>query len=100
MTSRNELRHAVWRAWRIRPPADLTAEQLEDLLMLRQTTVKATPVNNHRDAVMAHIAKNKGRLSLPCDGNCYNHHDGVVLSCYAQLVEAHDQASKTEDTQT
>lgn len=45
------------------------------------------PVNLARRAIMDYIEKHRGMLSLPCDGNCFAHNDGTVLSCYKELVE-------------
>jgi len=30
---------------------------------------------------------NQNRLSLPCDGDCYQHPDGMVLHCHTTLKE-------------
>lgn len=45
------------------------------------------PINDMRDELIDFIEGHRDRLSLPCNGNCYAHSDGVVLSCFMQYQE-------------
>lgn len=80
--TRAEMRHLIWKHYGLRVGHDLTKKQLDDVLMLRVTAVPVNPVNIMRDKITAYIKANKSRLSLPCDGDCYNHSDGVVMACW------------------
>lgn len=87
-----ELRTIVWEQLGIRVPLDTTREQMHDLLnyRLREADLSVNLINRMRNKIMEYIGKNHGKLSLPCHGRCYEHHDVVVLSCYRQLLEDTD----------
>ncbi len=87
-----ELRQVVWNQLDIRVSPIVTEETMHQLLNYEVEEVD-TPVNIvelARISIMEYIRFNKGRLSLPCDGNCYNHADGIVLHCYAELLKEKD----------
>jgi len=82
-----ELLHIVWEQMDRRAPLDCGEEVLHDFLMYRAKELPESPVNKKRDKIIEYIKLNRNRLSLYCDGNCYNHHDGIVLFCYKQLIK-------------
>jgi hypothetical protein len=86
----HELRHLVWRNFKVRVHPEASAEHLEDLLSLRVDVTPANPLNKVRDQIISHVAKNRNRLSLFCDGDCYKHTDGVVLACHKKYLENTD----------
>ena len=77
-----ELRHLCWKQLGVRVNHTVSRKDLMSLLALKTLTTPHNPVNIMRDKIMAYIRANKNRLSLPCDGICYNHTDGVVLACW------------------
>jgi hypothetical protein len=87
--TRAELRHIVWQQLGIRVSPAATVEQMQDLLSykLYGRDLPSNPVNALRDKIVAYIQENRDRLSLPCDGNCYNHPDGMVLNCNETFKE-------------
>jgi hypothetical protein len=82
-----ELLHIVWEQMGRRVSSNCEEEVLHDLLMYRVKELPESPVNQKREVIIDYINKHRSRLSLYCDGNCYNHHDGVVLFCYKQLIK-------------
>ena len=64
-----------------------TEEEMEDLLNYRKSSTRRNPIDDHRDEIIEFIERNKGRLSLPCSGNCYEHSDAVVLFCHRSLTK-------------
>lgn len=82
-----ELHHIVWQQLGERVPLGTTKQQLHDLLHYRlmPAQLPSSPVNPRRDEIIQFINQNVDRLSLPCNGNCYQHSDGQVLFCYEQL---------------
>ena len=84
-----ELQHIVWEQLGIRPPRNATAQQLHEILQYRihERDLPRNPINNMRDTIMSFIRAHKGRLSIPCSGNCYEHSDGRVIGCYIELEE-------------
>jgi len=62
-------------------------EQIQSLLSYKTDEVPESPFNPMRDEIMLYIKEHKDMLSLPCDGNCYGHTDGVVVFCYQKLME-------------
>lgn len=86
-TGKEELRHIVLNQMDVRVDPSLEPEKLHDFLQYRVRSVRESPTNRMRDTLIDFIQKNRSRLSLPCSGNCYEHHDGVVLFCYRQLLE-------------
>jgi len=82
-----ELRHIVWEQLDIRVNPNTTAEQMHALLQYETQAIADNPINDMRNQLMSFINDNKNRLSLPCDGNCFNHADGVVLYCHTKLME-------------
>lgn len=69
---------------------------MDDFLMYKAKTLPRSPVDDKRDAIIDYIKENRNRLSLYCDGNCYNHHDGVVLYCYNLLIKERDHGQKRQ----
>lgn len=86
-TGKEELRHIVLNQMDVRVDPSVSVEVLHDFLQYRTRHVQESPINKKRDTLITFIEKNRSRLSLPCNGNCYEHHDGVVLFCYQQLLE-------------
>ena len=86
-TGEEELRHIVLEQMDVRVDPSVGVGDLHDFLQYRSRHVRETPINQMRDTLMEFIKENRSRLSLPCNGNCYEHHDGVVLFCYNQLLE-------------
>lgn len=87
------------RAWDIREKRvshKATKEQIEDFIQYKGV-VPESSVNALRDELIEFINNNRNRLSLPCGGDCYQHHDGVVLFCHSQFIEdANANSSKKE----
>ena len=85
-----ELRHIVWLQLGLRVAPSVTDAQMRDLLSykLDARDLPPNPVNQARDEIIQYIQKNRERLSLPCDGDCYQHPDGMVLHCHATFKEA------------
>lgn len=94
MLTRAELRHIVWEQLGMRVAPEVTVQQMEDLLHYRLDSqdLPANPVNDMRDQIIAFIQDNRDRLSLPCDGDCYQHADAMVLNCH-NMVRARDAES-------
>lgn len=86
-TSRNELKHLVWQHYRIRVAPTATKEHLRALLDMRERGTDTSEINAMREELIDFITRNTDRLSLSCDGNCWNHHDGLVLQCHAKLLQ-------------
>ena len=86
-TGKEELRHIVLQQMETRVDPSVPEEELHDFLQYKQDVIPQTPINQMRDQLITFIGNNRSRLSLPCNGNCYEHHDGVVLFCYKQLLE-------------
>lgn len=87
--TRAELRHIMWTQMDTRVAAGVTEQQMLDILSYKSDvrSLPANPVNRLRDEIIDHIQKNKDRLSLPCDGECYQHPDGMVIHCHMALKE-------------
>ena len=85
----DELRYILWEHLGIRASRTVSNSDMHKLLHyeLYQDETPPNPINDMRDLIMRFITANKNRLSIPCDGNCYAHSDGVVLACYRQLKE-------------
>ena len=47
---------------------------------------EGSPIDVMRRELMQYIQDNDNRLSLPCDGNCFNHQDLTVICCHQQIV--------------
>lgn len=90
--SRRELSQIVWNQLGVRAPLSTTTADLHKMLAYEATAHSDgdNDVNDMRDEIIAFITKYKDRLSLPCDGDCYQHSDGVVISCHRQLQEDTD----------
>jgi hypothetical protein len=86
-----ELRHIVWEQMDVRPSPHLSSEQLHDFLQYRLQKLPPNPVDTMRDELISFIKTNKNRLSLPCGGDCYQHSDGMVISCYQTYQEDTDE---------
>ena len=88
----NELRHIMWSQLGVRPPLGSSAEDLHKVLHyeMAPSELGVSHVNSYRNTLMSFIAKYSDQLSLPCDGNCFAHSDGLVISCYQQLLEDTD----------
>ena len=86
-TGHNELRYIVWEQTDRRVCSSAKNEQLHDFLQYKTCEVPESPINVIRNKLINYIEENKNKLSLPCDGNCYNHHDGIVVYCHSKLLE-------------
>lgn len=95
MLSRAELRHIVWQQLGIRVSPEVTGQQMEELLHYRLDAkdLPTNPVNDMRDQIIEFIRDNQDRLSLPCDGDCYQHTDAMVLNCH-NMVRRRDAEGK------
>ena len=84
-----ELQHVVWEQLGIRPSPRATTEQLHSILRceIYERNLPQNPVNRMRNTLISFIKAHEGRLSLPCSGDCYEHSDGRVISCYIELEE-------------
>ena len=84
-----ELRHIVWAQLGVRVRPDATERQMLDLLSYKESVrdLPPNPVNTLRDEIIQYIQENQNRLSMPCDGDCYKHPDGMVLHCHEMLKE-------------
>jgi hypothetical protein len=84
-----ELTHIAWEnhGKRIAIHEDDNPEQIQELLSYKTDEVMESPFNCMRDEIMLYIKEHRNMLSLPCDGNCYRHTDGVVIYCHQQLRE-------------
>jgi hypothetical protein len=85
--TQEELRHIVWEQMGVRACATVPDEQLHEFLQYKRDEITPSPINKMRDELMTFIEENRNRLILPCDGDCYSHHDGVVIHCHRQLKE-------------
>ena len=82
-----ELLHVAWVTHGKRIDVHENPEQIQALLSYKEDEVPKSPFNPMRDEIMLYIKEHKNMLSLPCDGNCYGHTDGVVAFCHQQLME-------------
>ena len=82
-----ELRQIAWNQLDQRITHGTNPEQVHGILQYKQNEVPENVVNQYRDKIINFIEKHPNRLSMPCDGNCYQHADGVVLYCYMSLKE-------------
>lgn len=87
----NELRHLVYKFYGVRVHPNAPREHLLKLLNMETRRTAQHELNNVRNRIQKFVTENKDRLSLFCDGNCYQHSDGVVLSCYKYFMEGLDQ---------
>ena len=86
-TGSEELRHIVLEQMDVRVDPSADKESLHDLLQYRIKKLPESPINKLRDELISFIKENRSKLSLPCDGDCYQHHDGVVIYCHKKLLE-------------
>lgn len=86
-TGKEELRHIVLEQMDVRVDPSTETEEMHKFLQYQTRDIRQSPINKMRDKLITFIESNRSRLSLPCSGNCYEHHDGVVLFCYKQLLE-------------
>lgn len=86
---RAELKHILWEQLGIRVAPTVTCTDMHLLLhyTISVRDIPENPIDEMRDKLVAFIQTHKDQLSLPCNGNCYEHSDGVVLSCYRQFKE-------------
>ena len=82
-----ELQHVVWVEHGKRIAIHSKPEQIQALLPYKVDEVKENQFNHMRDEIMLYIEEHKNMLSLPCNGDCYQHTDGVVVFCHQQLTE-------------
>lgn len=61
-----------------------------------KSDVALSPANAKRDELISFIRSNRNRLSLPCNGDCYQHTDGVVLFCHSRLLEDNNASKETK----
>ena len=87
--SPKELQHIAWKQLGVRVSANASPEQIHELLRyeLEPEDLPHNPVNDLRDTLISFIEKHRDNLSLPCNGNCYEHEDGVVTFCFRQYKE-------------
>ena len=82
-----ELRHIAWKQLGLRVDPKTPDEQIHEILQYKRDEVPDSPINKMRDEIILFIKRNRNRLILSCDGDCYQHHDGVVIHCYMQFKE-------------
>jgi len=82
----SELQQVAWETRDTRLSREHSTTQMHEFLQYK-ADVAPSPVNAMRDDLIEFITNNRNRLSLPCDGDCYQHVDGVVLFCHAALLE-------------
>ena len=75
------------------PHPDTSKEEALEALDFRVPDPRRSPVDKMRQDIVAYIEENEGRLSMKCDGNCWDHPDGVVVACHLLLI----QEKSTED---
>ena len=94
-----ELRHIAYEQLGVRVAASLSTDDIHDLLQYKTypNQLPDNPVNQLRDRIIAFVDNHKGQLSLPCSGNCYEHSDAVVVTCYRELVRDTDGKIDEED---
>lgn len=87
--TRHEMQHLAWTLAGERVANNVSVAQLHALLefTLAPEDLPRNPVNDARDELIKFIEEHRNQLSLPCQGTCYEHCDGIVLWCYAQLKE-------------
>ncbi len=92
---RTELAHIIWKQLGIRVHPAVDGRSATELLWykLQLDALKQNPSNVLRDELIAFIQEHEEQLSLPCDGNCYNHTDAKVLQCYLE----YQRDNTTED---
>tara|TARA_Y100000114_G_C11762492_1_gene330678 strand:- start:899 stop:1240 length:342 start_codon:yes stop_codon:yes gene_type:complete len=93
--NRSELQQVAWNTRETRISRNHSLVQMHEFLQYKED-VAPTPVNAKRDELIQFIQTNKNRLSLPCNGDCYQHVDGVVLFCHAALLEDNNYAEATK----
>lgn len=86
LMGKSELQQVAWNTMNVRISGNVPKEQMHDFLQYKES-VDESSVNTLRNELIEFIGENKSRLSLPCDGDCYQHHDGVVLYCHRALLE-------------
>lgn len=96
---RQELAHLVWRNLRVRVSPRVPVEELEQLLSLQRDTTPQHEINRMRDQIKQFVTENRDRLSLFCDGNCYNHTDGVVVACYLKFLAGQQAAQRVKQVE-
>lgn len=94
--SKSELLHLAWDHLGVRLPRYLTCEQIHEVLQYKVPveTYAENKLNKMRNYIMAYIQGNEHKLSMPCNGDCYGHTDGVVLFCYRKLREEERNAKE------
>jgi len=87
--SRSELTHIVWEQLGVRVSSQAGQAELHSLLNyeLEEQDLPPNPVNKVRETLIEFIQTYREQLSLPCNGNCFEHTDGTVMSCYHQFLE-------------
>ena len=97
--TKNELVHIAWEQLGIRVARNATSKQIHELLAYRleEQDLPVNPVNNVRKTLIKFIQAHKEQLSLPCSGNCFEHTDGTVMSCYHQFIEDRDAERKINE---
>ena len=58
--------------------------------------IAESPINAMRNDIREYIRANPENLSLYCDGNCFAHHDGIVLWCHDQFITQAKPATREE----
>lgn len=94
-STHSELLQIAWDTRNKRVSHAASKEQIEGFIQYKND-VPETPVNALRDELIEFIEHNRNRLSLPCNGDCYQHHDGVVLFCHSQFIEESNDSKEKE----
>lgn len=90
--TQRELIDIAWEQLGVRVGRNVAPEDIHKLLQYELDTedLPANPVNDKRDTLIEFINSHRDKLSLPCNGNCYEHCDAIVIACYAQFKEDTD----------
>jgi len=67
----------------------------------RGFSLKPGHINKLRGELMAYMKSNNNRLSMMCNGNCYDHQALTVICCHQQISKGKENdSSKTTRTPT
>lgn len=97
--TKSELTHIAWEQLGVRVAPNATSEQIHELLSYRleEEDLPVNLVNKVRKTLVEFIQAHKEQLSLPCAGNCFDHTDGTVMSCYHQFIEDRNAEHKINE---
>ena len=87
--TKNELMQIAWDQTGVRVSSQASEEDIHAFLQyeLDEEDLPRNPVNTIRETLINFINTHREQLSLPCNGNCFEHSDGTVMSCYHQFLE-------------